>query len=41
MRVDLVQHGGGTIRPNEVHKIDRAAVDETLNGKPRPGMEVS
>ena len=31
--MDLVQHGGGTIGPNDVHKIDRAAVDEALDGE--------
>ena len=36
-RVDLVQHRGRTIRPNEVHKIDGAAVDEALDGKAKAG----
>ena len=35
--MDLVQHGGGTIGPNEVHKIDRAAVDEALDGEAKSG----
>ncbi len=35
--MDLVQHRGRTVRPNEVHKIGRAAVDEALDGKAKAG----
>ncbi len=35
--MDLVQHGGGTICPNQVHKIDCAAVDEALDGEAKSG----
>jgi len=37
--VDLVQHGGGTIGPNDVHKMIVPPVDEALDGEAKSWME--